>query len=358
MSSRSYSKQELRSLGLLPKKRRSKYPIEDVEDFPVWYEDPVYTDEEIIRLLELRLCKNRDLKQFHRQCGNCDSFVLDEKGNKKVFRECCGILYCDDSYCYKTRFERARFYYNAMVWGMLGRRGFRRKAHHHSFSMGHYSKEELTPDLFRELSRRLNACLKEIRKKIKRNFLSIGVLDKSITEDGKFHLHYHILFRLYGFLNEDDLKQMDDICLEYGIVNKVHSFKDETKKGKEGCIGNMINYFAKRWAGNFEHEKNGNDWSYSDHFTIKEFFDTFQHVHRAISFGFKKGSVGKIKQAYIKFLESKPQLTESELLSCNYYTQIIKKTCENCGSKCFHHVNVDDGDLNLRKPPPDISKQP
>ncbi len=290
-------------------------------------------------VMESRLCKNRDTQYWFNKCSDCKKdFDKDKNGVRKVYRDSCGNPYCNDAYCIVGRISTAKDILKSYFYAFPTWREARQRWLH--YVVGQERVDCITHEIMINFRKRVSGFLNYLRKEL-RNPHMIGILD--ISYDGEtFYLHYHLAMRLRGYMNEEEINK---VALTKFKV-KYNRFKGENYSRKPQ---GLINYFANRLAGKFEHDGNGTSWLYSDFFSEKEYFDLFCSKKRFITKGFTSSIVKEVRK------KIKAGLFNGEAVVSPKDTNIGNhRTCQHCGSQNFERIFVE---KPSKKPPDPTSKQ-
>ena len=325
------------------KKANSKYISQ--EDFLNWEERKIIQEQEkcnfqlalqnndssallkqqqqqdfLFQQMRSRLCKYCDPYFYKRKCEDCagDFDKLDKEGNPLLFKITCGSPYCKDEECLNSRLFVARLCIKSYFLYYKTWRAKRQRWLHFTISHKRIKKPK-KEDLLKQ-RKNLNQVLKYIKDEFNNPHL-LGVQDISHNTNG-FHFHNHFAMRLRN-INEEKLNAF---C-----------FSKDMKYTRQSITGapNLINYFAKRYVGMFEHKSKGTDWMFADKFTEREYFNLFYRTKRFISKGFNTQEIKKIKEKIREGL-----IDFEEVVTCNYTNNRMNKICPSCQSSSFLRVRV------------------
>ncbi len=282
------------------------------------------------------MCDNKEAIHFYKKCGDCGSefqTVKTKKGSRpKLITKTCGINYCNNRHCVLQRIMVAQEYFNVFLSDL----DLNNKAQlwrHGVLGFPRISKDELTKEY-------QSQCLKKVRKFlhfIKKNHLKtirvVYVKDLSYDEIKKgkeYYLHFHLAIR--------PLKKLSDT--ELNIIGSKFGLKWNRKKISTSNA--LKKYFANRFAGQFQHKQDENDWVYARHFTLEEYYDKFHGTKKQFNFGYSKAELKFLRSRYKQILLEKCEA----LLTCKEYQSLNSKYCESCGSEDFtwerYHIPSED----------------
>lgn len=287
-----------------------------------------------------RLCKNKDHIYWKRICDLCKKdFEFDKNGKVIIYKDFCGNPYCNDYDCLKYRIYFAKLVLKSYFYAFPTWRGRDQNWLH--LILGKKRIKNITSTTLKDFRKDVIKVLNYMRKEY-RNPHMIAVLD--MAYDGMtFYLHSHIAMRLRGRMDEKKLN-------EFAFKNNLKYKRADGKYSRKPKP--LINYFAQRLAGKFEHENNKTSWLYSDLFTPEEYFNFFYGKKRFLTRGFNSKQVKEVK----KKIKEGIRLLE-EAISSNYTNNEKRKTCQFCNHPEFIREFVEDPNKLELKPPgnmPDI----
>lgn len=288
----------------------------------------------------LKMCNVREHVYWKRICKSCKKdFEHDKKGEPIIYKDFCGSPYCKDNECYTSRIGLAKLILKSYFYVFKTWRENRQRWLHLIFGQKRISK--ITPTTLKDFRKRVMKVLNFLRKKYKNPHM-IAILDLAFNGE-TFFLHFHVAMRIRGYMNEKEINEF--------------SFKNNLKyKRADGFYSRrpkqLINYFAQRLAGKFEHDKNATSWAYADLFSPEEYLNLFYRKKRFLTRGFDSKQVKeirkKIKEGLLRF---------EETLSPNYTNNGQQKVCQFCGFKDYERAFLDNPN-KAGKPPPDSLEYP
>jgi len=147
----------------------------------------------------------------------------------------------------------------------------------------------------------------------------IGVRDISHNDEGYF-IHFH--YALRPFFNPKNqkkasevLKKMNDIGSKMSIPVKPnwHTWDEKAQKNKPlKDAHNLIDYFSKRHAGQFEHDYTHTSWKFKDIMDEETYMRSFHGGVKALTVGFSRKEKKFIIKEFREFLKR-----EAFELTCN-----------------------------------------
>ena len=293
-----------------------------------------------VELFLLRMCGTRDHIYWKRVCKDCkNDFEADKDGNPIIYKDFCGSPYCQDSECYTSRIKLAKLILKSYFYVFPTWRERRQRWLH--IILGQQRTPKITPTTLKDFRKSVMKVLNYLRKEYNNPHM-IAVLD--IAYNGKtFYLHCHVAMRIRGYMNEKEINKFSlKNNLKYKRADGLYSRKP---KG-------LINYFAQRLAGKFEHDNNSTSWNYADLFSPEEYLDLFYRKKRFLTRGFNSEEVKKVRKKIKEGL-----LRFEETLSPKNTNNGQQKVCQFCGCKDFEREFLDNPNKS-NKPPPDNLEYP
>ena len=277
-----------------------------------------------------RLCVNKEPYFWKKKCLSCGGdFELHKEGKNKgkpiIYQDYCGNPYCDESQCVKYRIGFAKLGLKSYFYAFPTWRERKQKWLH--LIIGQKRIKNPTSEnisLFRKnTSKFLNFLRKELR-----NPHIIAVFDQSFNGE-TYYFHFHVAMRIRGHM---DYKYLQEKAKGFNVgFHKADGGYSRKPKG-------LINYFAKRLSGRFEHENKGSAWGYSDKFSHLEYFNLFHRKKRFLTKGFNSKFVKEIKK---KFKEGSLFINTIGVV-CSTYPNNDK--CVYCGFFEFDCVQTEKPD--------------
>jgi len=293
-----------------------------------------------IELFLSRMCNVKDHVYWKRICKTCKKdFEYDKDNNPIIYKDFCGSPYCNDSECYTSRISLAKFILKSYFYVFPTWRERRQRWLH--IILGQQRIFEITSTTLKDFRKSVMKVLNFLRSKYNNPHM-IAILD--LAYNGKtFYLHSHVAMRIRGYMDEKEINKFSlKNNLKYKRADGLYS-----RRPKQ-----LINYFAQRLAGKFEHDNNSTSWGYADLFSPEEYLSLFYRKKRFLTRGFNSKEVKKVRKKIKEGL-----LRFEETLSPNNTNNGQQKVCQFCGCKEYEREFVNNPN-KANKPPPDSLEYP
>ena len=229
----------------------------------------------------------------------------DDKNNIVEFHKplFCNSPYCDGELCFEDKLKKAKkqfrlYFYAYPTWRT--KRG-RRWGH---WDFGFMRSSLPNRNEIADMKRNLQLFLLKLSRIWRIKGIGVRDLSYDVEKIGEeFFIHFH--FALRPFFNSADnqktskiLEEINKIGLSMGIKPNFFGMRDI--EGKNG----LVNYFAKRHAGEFEHDYTGTSWKFKDIMNEETYINSFLGSRKIMTIGFSRREKQIIKIKYLEFLKS------------------------------------------------------
>lgn len=279
-------------------KARPFYPNSKNSKLTDFYKTELDLEYEILNFKK-RICHDHPKKILVLQYQNKDNKNDIVEFRKPLF---CNSPYCDGENCFKDRLKKAKKQFRLYFYAYPTWRTKRGKRWGH-WGFGFKRKSLPNRNEIADMKRNLQLFLLKLSRIWRIKGIGVRDLAHDIEKIGEeFFIHFH--FALRPFFNAADkqktskiLKKINKIGLPMGI--KPNFFGMRNVEGKNG----LINYFARRHAGEFEHDYTGTSWKFPDIMDEESYLNSFFGSRKTMTIGFSRKEKKIILIEFLEFLK-------------------------------------------------------